>query len=322
MIRFSDITKTYDGNSARILDGIDLEVIEGEVHILLGPSGCGKTTLLRMVNRLIAPTSGEITVDDKNIKEWNPIELRRHIGYVIQEVGLFPHLTVGENIGIVPKLLKWPEAKIRERVLELVDLIGLTRDYLSKRPRELSGGQKQRAGVARALAADPPILLMDEPFGAIDPITRRKLQAEFSAIQSELGKTVLFVTHDIDEALLLGSRITILRSGHLVETGTAKEMLSEPTNDFVAELFGGDLVQRRMSVQTAGDACQREAISFDDSFSIARFDESLLSVVARMYSEGTGAVKVIDSDGAYLGYIDGSTARESVRALQQEKGIR
>ncbi len=320
MITFRQIKKTYSANSASILDGIDLEIADGEVHILLGPSGCGKTTLLRMINRLIEPSSGEIFVTGKNIKEWDPIELRRHIGYVIQEVGLFPHFTIGENIAIVPKLLKWPEAKIKERVLELAALIGLDPEYLSKRPRELSGGQKQRVGVARALAADPPVLLMDEPFGAIDPITRRKLHADFSEIQSRVGKTVVFVTHDIDEAVRLGTRISILKDGHLIQTGTAKEILSQPKSEFVTDLFGGDLAQKRLSVQTAADACRKERAPANDRFSVVSFDESLLTVLVKLYTDRTDFAKVLDSSGAYLGYIDGFAAREYVGSLPNDKG--
>jgi len=318
MITLESVTKTYDGNSRNTLIGIDLDIHDGEVHILLGPSGCGKTTLLKMMNRLIEPTSGDISVDGRNIKVWNPIELRRHIGYVIQQIGLFPHFTIGDNMAIVPRLLKWPEKKVQNRIIELMQLIGLPREYLKKRPRELSGGQQQRVGVARALAADPPMLLMDEPFGAIDPITRRKLQDEFAEIQKRLGKTVVFVTHDIDEAIRLGTRISILKDGHLIQTGTPKEILAQPKDRFVSELFGDDLALKRLTVLTAGEVAFRGTQPTAVRFDTVESEQSLLSVVVKIFSENIDGVRVVDEKGEYIGYIDSSVIRSSAQSGGRE----
>jgi osmoprotectant transport system ATP-binding protein len=209
-----------------IVSGISLSVYQGETLVLLGRSGSGKTTLLRLINRLLAPSSGEVRVEGRATTAWDPIRLRRHIGYVIQEAGLFPHFTVAENVSLVPSLENWDAAKISARVEELLQLIGLDpREFAARRPRELSGGQRQRVGVARALAADPPILLMDEPFGALDPVTRAELQREFSALARRLAKTIVFVTHDLREALLLASRIVLLEKGNIVSNTTPQEFL-------------------------------------------------------------------------------------------------
>src|SRR3954447_22975168 len=210
-ILLDGVTKRYSGQDAAAVDNVTLEIPAGEIVMLVGPSGCGKTTTMKMINRLIEPTSGRIFIGDEDVTDQNPDELRRHIGYVIQGAGLFPHYSVGENIALVPRLLKWDKARIRSRVDELLDLVGLEPDQFRERyPRQLSGGQQQRVGVARALAADPPVLLMDEPFGAVDPITRQRLQDELLRLQDELKKTIVFVTHDFDEAVKLGDRIAIL----------------------------------------------------------------------------------------------------------------
>jgi osmoprotectant transport system ATP-binding protein len=209
-----------------IVSGISLEIPEGETLVLLGRSGSGKTTLLRLINGLLLPTKGEIFVQDRSTADWDPIRLRRGIGYVIQDAGLFPHFTVAENVGLVPSLEKWDRSRIAARVSELLTLVGLDPgEYAHRRPSKLSGGQRQRVGVARALAADPPILLMDEPFGALDPVTRAELQREFSALARRLGKTIVFVTHDLREALLLATRIVLLESGRIVATATPQEFL-------------------------------------------------------------------------------------------------
>ena len=217
MIRLESLTKRWDNGQVAV-DALDLEIGEGEITVLVGPSGCGKTTTLKMVNRLIEPTSGRIFLGGDDVTGADPVELRRRIGYVIQQVGLFPHLDVADNVATVPRLLKWDKARIRARVDELLELVGLDpAQYRRRYPHQLSGGQRQRVGVARALGVDPPVLLMDEPFGAIDPITRDRLQGEFLRLQAEVGKTVVFVTHDVDEAVRLGDRIAVLRQGGVLE---------------------------------------------------------------------------------------------------------
>jgi len=224
-VSFRDVTFAARGG-ARIIDGLSLDVKRGETLVLLGESGCGKTTTLRLVNRLLEPTAGAVTVGGRDTRAWNPIELRRRTGYVIQEAGLFPHFTVERNVALVPTLEGWPEERVRERVGELLRLVGLEPEKFAARfPAELSGGQRQRVGVARALAADPPLLLMDEPFGALDPLTRASLQREFAALQARLGKTVVFVTHDVREALLLGTRVALMRSGRIVLLDTPEGFL-------------------------------------------------------------------------------------------------
>ena len=242
-MEFRDVTFAIDGGHP-IIDRLTLNVLRGETMVLLGESGCGKTTTLRLVNRLLSPTSGQVTVADKATTDWDPIRLRRQTGYVIQEAGLFPHFTVGENVGLVPSLEDWDKTRIAARVDELLSLVGLEpRKFADRYPSELSGGQRQRVGVARALAADPPLLLMDEPFGALDPLTRASLQKEFVELRSRLGKTVIFVTHDVREALMLGSRIALMDKGHIVlletpekfvtsDSELAKAYLETLTNDF------------------------------------------------------------------------------------------
>ncbi len=249
MIRLEGVGKRYpDGTVA--VDDLDLEVRRGELVALVGPSGCGKSTTLRLVNRLIEPTSGRIVIEGDDVTHVDVVKLRRRIGYVIQQVGLFPHLTVAGNVGTVPDLLGWDSSRTRERVSELLDLVGLPADEYGKRyPHELSGGQRQRIGVARALAADPPVLLMDEPFGAVDPIARDRLQGEFRRIQNELHKTVLFVTHDIDEAVRLADRIAVLsQGGRLEQLADPTTVLGAPANDFVADFVGSDRGLRRLAV--------------------------------------------------------------------------
>jgi osmoprotectant transport system ATP-binding protein len=225
-VEFRNVSYGVPGHAAQIISNLDLTVKRGETLVLLGESGCGKTTTLRLVNRLLLPTSGEVLVEGKPTSEWDAIALRRRTGYVIQEAGLFPHFTVERNVALVPTLEKWKEERVRERVQELLQLVGLNPDaFASRFPRELSGGQRQRVGVARALAAEPPLLLLDEPFGALDPLTRASLQREFSHLSKQLGKTVIFVTHDVREALLVGSRIGLMHAGQLVLLETPEGFL-------------------------------------------------------------------------------------------------
>lgn len=239
-VEFRDVSKFFgDGQAA--LRRVSFRVERGETLVLLGSSGSGKTTSLKMMNRLVLPDEGEVRIEGRNVEDWDPIELRRRAGYVIQEVGLLPHLTVEENVGLVPRLEGWELERRRTRAQELLERVGLpATDFAAKRPSELSGGQKQRVGVARALANDPPLLLMDEPFGALDPITRRRLQEEFRKLEQSLGKTVVFVTHDVPEALRLADRIAVLDQGQLRQIGTPREIVEQPADDFVREFVRYD----------------------------------------------------------------------------------
>ncbi|MBB6096928.1 osmoprotectant transport system ATP-binding protein [Deinobacterium chartae] len=246
MIELQKLCKRY-GNATAV-NGLDLRFESGEITVLLGPSGCGKTTTLRMINRLIEPSGGTVLIDGQDYRTLPPQQLRRRMGYVIQQVGLFPHLSVADNIATVPRLLGWNARRITSRVDELLELVGLPPgDFRHKRPHELSGGQAQRIGVARALAADPPILLMDEPFGAIDPLARERLQDEFLNIQRRLRKTVVLVTHDIDEALRLGDRLALMRAGRLEQFARTDEVLARPANDFVRSFIGTDHALKRLT---------------------------------------------------------------------------
>jgi len=257
MIRVTGLVKKFPDAPRPAIDHLDLSIAAGEVCVLIGPSGCGKTTTMRMINRLIEPDAGTIEVGGRDVTHIDPVELRRGIGYVIQQVGLFPHMTIAANIATVPRLLGWNEERIVRRVDELLVLIGMEpAAFRDRYPRELSGGQRQRIGVGRALAADPPVLLMDEPFGAIDPINRARLQDEFLKIQRQLRKTVVFVTHDIDEAIKMGDRIALLRDGKLVQHATPAEMLGQPADAFVEDFVGADRALKRLSLVTC-DALAR-----------------------------------------------------------------
>lgn len=243
MISFRNVSKSFPGGTYAVKD-VSFEVQRGETLVLLGSSGSGKTTLLRLVNRLIEPTSGQITLDGKDVSAQDPVQLRRKIGYVFQGIGLFPHLTVAANVAIVPKLLDWPKERRAQRTRELMELVGLDpSDYAGRYPDELSGGQQQRVGVARALASDPEFLLMDEPFGALDAITRDSLQQELAGLKQRLHKTILFVTHDIQEALILGDRIAVMHQGRLEQIGARDDLLNHPRTDFVRSLFAKPAAQ-------------------------------------------------------------------------------
>ncbi|MBA2264661.1 MAG: ATP-binding cassette domain-containing protein, partial [Chloroflexi bacterium] len=251
VVAFEHVTKRYGGpDSAPAVDDLSLTVPAGEICVLVGPSGCGKTTSMKMVNRLIEPTSGRITINGDDVVSLPAVELRRRIGYVIQQVGLFPHLTVGQNVEVVPRLLRWKPKRMRERSDELLELIGLEpAGYRDRYPNELSGGERQRVGVARALAADPPVMLMDEPFGAVDPIRRERLQNEFLRLQARLRKTIIFVTHDVDEAIKMADRIAILRKGGiLAQYDTPAAILANPASEFVERFVGADRGLKRLSL--------------------------------------------------------------------------
>lgn len=254
-ILLDGVTKRYDARSAPAVDNITLEIPAGEIVMLVGPSGCGKTTTMKMINRLIEPSSGRILIGEDDVTRRDADELRRHIGYVIQGAGLFPHLTVGDNIAIVPRLLKWDKKWIARAVDELLDLVSLDPgQYRDRYPRELSGGQQQRVGVARALAADPPVLLMDEPFGAVDPITRQRLQDELLRLQEELRKTIVFVTHDFDEAVKLGDKIAILRAGaEIVQYDTPEQILTNPADGFVRDFVGSGAALKQLTLTRVRD---------------------------------------------------------------------
>ncbi len=255
MIQLENLTKRYGTHVA--VDGVTLSIAAGETCVLIGPSGCGKTTTLRMINRLVEPTEGRVLIEGQDTRAMRPEELRRKMGYVIQSVGLFDHMTIAQNVGVVPRLLGWPKERIAARVDELLALVGLEpRAFRDKYPRQLSGGQQQRVGVARALAADPPILLMDEPFGALDPITRERLQDELLGIQSALKKTIVFVTHDIDEAIKLGDRIAILKDGKLIQYDTPAAILKRPANAFVRDFVGADRALKSLGLLRVQDVME------------------------------------------------------------------
>jgi osmoprotectant transport system ATP-binding protein len=251
---FDDVTKKYEGREGAAVEGLSFTVPAGEICVLVGPSGGGKTTALKLVNRLIELTSGDIRIDGKSIRDQNLVQLRRGIGYVIQQVGLFPHMTIEANIGTVPRLYGRPRSWIHARSQELLDLVGLDQSYAKRYPAQLSGGERQRVGLARAIAANPPLMLMDEPFGAIDPIVRARLQDAFLDLQKEVRKTVVFVTHDIDEAIKLGDRIAILRTGgRLAQYDTPRNILEKPADDFVAEFVGRDRSLKALALRTVGE---------------------------------------------------------------------
>jgi osmoprotectant transport system ATP-binding protein len=253
-VSFQGATKRYGSSTAPAVDHLDLEVEAGEICVLVGPSGCGKTTSMRMVNRMIDLSEGDILIGGESVKRKDAARLRREIGYVIQQVGLFPHRTIAQNIATVPQLLGWDKARIRERTTELLDLVGLEPELADRYPVQLSGGQQQRVGVARALAVDPPVMLMDEPFGAIDPIARERLQNEFLRLQANIRKTVIFVTHDIDEAIKMGDRIAIMKQhGRVEQYATPAEILMAPANEFVEDFVGADRALKRLSLMRVGD---------------------------------------------------------------------
>lgn len=300
-IRLEKVTKLFPGVAKPAVDALDLTIESGQVCVLIGPSGCGKTTTMRMVNRLIEPTSGRIVVGEQDVTQADPVELRRHIGYVIQQIGLFPHMTIAQNVATVPKLLGWEPARIKARVAEMLELVGLDPgQFLERYPRHLSGGQRQRVGVARALAADPPVMLMDEPFGAVDPIVRGRLQEEFLAILKRLKKTVILVTHDIDEAIRMGDVVAILKDGRLVQYDTPDRLLAAPANDFVADFVGADRALRRLSLVRATEAVEPGEAA--DGFALPG-SLSVREVLSALLAEGRDAATIRAEDGTALGQI-------------------
>jgi osmoprotectant transport system ATP-binding protein len=307
-ITFDHVTKRYAGRDAAAVDDLSLEIPAGAFCILVGPSGGGKTTALKMVNRLIPFDSGEIRIDGRSIRDLPVVELRRDIGYVIQQVGLFPHMTVGENIGTVPRLLGWPKEKIRARSTELLELVGLEAADAKRYPAELSGGQRQRVGLARALAADPPLLLMDEPFGALDPITRFRLQTEVRRLHREVGKTIIFVTHDIDEAIQLGDRIAILREGGvLAQYDTPDAILAHPADDFVAKFIGEDRALRRLALKRLSDV-KLGAADGTEGLTRVSIDTTVRNAVSLLLDTKTDRLLVENERGDVVGVFRFSDA--------------
>ena len=298
MIEFRQVSKTYPGSDNPVVTDLSFEVLEGEICVLVGPSGCGKTTTMRMVNRLIEISEGEILIDGEPNTAMSATRLRRKIGYAIQQIGLFPHRTIADNIGTVPHLLGWDKGRIRDRVDELLELVGLSPgEYRDRYPAELSGGQQQRVGVARALAADPPIMLMDEPFGAVDPITRERLQDEFLRIQEDIKKTIVFVTHDIDEAIKMGNKIAILKQGGiLAQYDTPETILAYPNSEFVASFVGTDRILKRLSLVRVGDIRLEPANG--EAEDLPRIDGNLNVRDALSEIIGSGSTKgVVERDG-------------------------
>jgi osmoprotectant transport system ATP-binding protein len=305
MIRLDNLTKIFEtaqGPTVAV-DHISMTVPQGEICVLLGPSGCGKTTTLKMINRLVLPTSGQVYIDGTATTAYDTVELRRRIGYVIQQIGLFPNMTVEENIGVVPRLLGWESAKAKARAAELLEMMALDPAMFLKRyPKELSGGQQQRIGVARALAADPPVMLMDEPFGAIDPINREIIQDEFLKMQALLRKTILFVSHDIDEAVKMGDKITIFQAGKLVQYDSPDNLLAHPANDFIADFVGSDRTLKRLRLIKVGDAMYANAPRVG-------WKDSLEKAASLMEQHGYESIVMVDAQGHARGVVRLAEAR-------------
>ncbi|MCD1161731.1 betaine/proline/choline family ABC transporter ATP-binding protein [Peribacillus frigoritolerans] len=303
MLKIENVSKIYKGGK-KAVKNISLDIKKGEFICFIGPSGCGKTTTMKMINRLIEPSEGNILINGENIMDKDPVELRRQIGYVIQQIGLFPHMTILENITLVPKLLKWNDQKKKERALELLQLVDMGPEYLERYPYELSGGQQQRIGVLRALASNPPLILMDEPFGALDPITRDALQEEFKNLQRTLDKTIVFVTHDMDEAIKLADRIVILKAGEIVQVGTPDEILRNPANEFVEEFIGKDrLLQTRPNVELVEQIMSRNPISITE-------EKSLTDAITIMREKRVDSLLVVDEQNVLKGFVDVETISE------------
>lgn len=303
-ITLDQVVKIYPGQSAPAVDDFSMEVRPGELIMFVGPSGCGKTTTMKMINRIIEPTSGSIKIDGRDVLSLNPNELRRHIGYVIQQIGLFPHMTIAENIAVVPRLLGWSKQRISDRVIELLETVQLDPStFASRYPKQLSGGQQQRVGVARALAADPPVMLMDEPFGATDPITRERLQAEFLRLQESIGKTIVFVTHDFDEAIKLGDRIAVLSDRSQIEQfDTPANILAAPANDYVRSFIGHGAALKRLALLSVSEASLGPAVGTPPETAV-RIDENLRDALNLLVLTGLPAIDVTDTAGRAVGSI-------------------
>lgn len=319
MIEITALCKRFAGAAHPAVDRLTLTIPEGDVCVLIGPSGCGKTTTMRIINRMIEPDAGTVKVGGRNVMAIDPVLLRRHIGYVIQQIGLFPHWSIADNIATVPRLLGWSESRTAARVDELLAMVGMDPGACRHRfPRELSGGQKQRVGVARALAADPPVMLMDEPFGAVDPITRTHLQDEFLKILRGMKKTIVFVTHDIDEAIRMGDRIAILRDGALVQYDTPEKVLSAPADAFVEAFVGADRALKRLALIPVSAAIE-PSMGAAPAHAIAA-ETSLRDALARMLSTGVDAYTVVGVGNEPLGVLTLAGIRARTRAAESGDG--
>ena len=313
-VSYRDVTKRYRGQKVPAINHLSLEVPAGDICVLVGPSGCGKTTAMRMVNRTVDITEGDILIGDTSVRDRDPTELRREMGYVIQQTGLFPHRTVAENIATVPRLLGWDKERTEKRVRELFGVIGLDSELGERFPSQLSGGQQQRVGVARALAADPPVMLMDEPFGAIDPINRERLQNEFLRLQAEIQKTVLFVTHDIDEAIKMGDRIAILKEGgHLAQYATPAELLMDPADDFVEDFVGADRALKRLALMRVRDIDLWEA-------PLAYVGQPTAEVRAKLNGAEVPHALVVDSERRPIGWLSDSDLQRDMVPQKPDTG--
>ncbi|MCI2774040.1 betaine/proline/choline family ABC transporter ATP-binding protein [Staphylococcus petrasii] len=309
MLSIRNLSKVYAGGK-KAVDNMNIDIESGDFVAFIGTSGSGKTTALRMINRMIESTEGEITIDGKNIRQMNAVELRRSIGYVIQQIGLMPHMTVKENIVLVPKLLKWSQEKKDEKAKELINLVDLPEEYLDRYPSELSGGQQQRIGVVRALAAEQDIILMDEPFGALDPITRDTLQDLVKKLQKQLGKTFIFVTHDMDEAIKLADKICIMTNGKVVQYDTPDNILRAPANDFVKDFIGQNrLIQDRPNIRTVEDAMVKPVT--------VHVDSSLNEAVNIMRERRVDTIFVVNNENHLLGYLDIEDINQGLRAQKE-----
>ena len=321
MIRFDQVTKRFaDGTEA--LKDVSLTIPTGKLTVIIGPSGCGKTTLMKMINHLEVPTSGDVLIDEQSIKDRDEVELRRSIGYVIQRIGLFPHMTIAKNAALVPTLKGWSAEKTKKRVSELMNITGLDPDtYLHRFPLELSGGQQQRVGVVRALAGDPNIVLMDEPFSALDPISREQLQDELRNLQQRIQKTIVFVTHDMDEALKIADHIIVLRAGEVEQVGTAHDLIHEPANDFVRNFIGQERINRQ---RTFG---QRNISELSAYFIQVKISEQVVSInssedvekAIALLEEPLTDVLAIYTDEEFVGYIDQTSLLKAV--IAKEEGV-
>ena len=313
-VSFREATKVYPGADRPAVDALTLDVPAGEICVLVGPSGCGKTTAMRMANRMVEISSGDVLIGDRSVRERSPAELRRETGYVIQQIGLFPHRTIAQNIATVPGLIGWDRERARARATELLELIGLDPDVADRYPSQLSGGQQQRVGVARALAANPGVMLMDEPFGAVDPINRERLQNEFLRLQGEIRKTVLFVTHDIDEAIKMGDRIAVMKEGgHLAQYATPSELLLAPADDFVEDFVGADRALKRLSLLRVADIDLWEA-------PLAHVGQSTAEVRAKLEGAEVPHALLVDAERRPLGWLsDRDLAAETVPATPDSR---